>query len=220
MGQKKRRKEKEQRSTIGVTIVFTVPEAVTTGYAQKLQHLCLQPSQLPKWEGKVKTEIRDQKRGERRRQNKEKERGLFFGTGRRKKNLHWNVKEKKGYRAEKKKQRRREEKREKKKEGRKSNKRENRQRHCRKQKNTGRGVNSTSITCLHRHLPHHLQREHQQKDSRTKTVEGRRKKIQKKNRQTQTAESRKNLIASRPGKLFLFSSSFALVFLAFGTVQR
>jgi hypothetical protein len=51
-------------------------------------------------------------------------------------------------------------------------------------------------------------------------VEGRRKKIQKKNRQMQTAESRKNLIASRPGKLFLFSSSFALVFLAFGTVQR
>ena len=109
--------------------------------------------------------------------------GLFFDTGRRKKNLHWNVKEKKGYRAEKKKQRRREEKREKKKKkGRKSNERENRQRHCRKQKNTGRGVNSTSITRLHRHLPHHLQREHQQKDKRTKMVDGRRTKIQKKNR--------------------------------------
>jgi len=39
------------------------------------------------------------------------------------------------------------------------------ERHCQKQKkNRGRGVNSTSIARFHRRLPHHLHREHQQKE--------------------------------------------------------
>jgi len=32
------------------------------------------------------------------------------------------------------------------------------------EKHRGRDVNATSITCLHRHLPHHLYREHQHKE--------------------------------------------------------
>jgi hypothetical protein len=57
---------------------------------------------------------------------------------------------------------------------RKSIKREKKERNERKkesrtplskaEKHRGRGVNSTSIACFHRRLPHHLHREHQQKE--------------------------------------------------------
>jgi hypothetical protein len=67
--QRARRKEKEQRT--GVAIVFSVPEAVTTGCAQKLQYRCLHPSQLPERERKKtqKTGQRRKKKGRKRRKN-------------------------------------------------------------------------------------------------------------------------------------------------------
>jgi hypothetical protein len=67
--QRARRKEKEQRT--GVAIVFSVPEAVTTGCAQKLQYRCLHPSQLPERERKKtqKTGQRRKKKGRKHRKN-------------------------------------------------------------------------------------------------------------------------------------------------------
>ena len=48
-----------------MAIVFSVPEAVTTGCAQKLQYRCLHPSQLPERERK-----KTQKTGQRRKKKK------------------------------------------------------------------------------------------------------------------------------------------------------
>jgi hypothetical protein len=59
-----------------VAIIFIVPEAVTTGCAQKLQYRCLHPSQLPERERKKtqKTGQRRRKEGRKRRKNEKEKR--------------------------------------------------------------------------------------------------------------------------------------------------
>jgi len=59
-----------------VAIVFIVPEAVTTGCAQKLRYRCLHPSQLPERETKKtqKTGQRRRKGGRKRRKNEKEKR--------------------------------------------------------------------------------------------------------------------------------------------------